>query len=130
MKNYKLIEPKVGMLGTYCIGTDRYAVVICKVNSSKSIFIQFLYDYKTSIEIPKYMIDGIEYWKGDAVKLCIDNAPSIDGTIDFIYENAEFWSEGTFTLRKNNKWVNKGKPMNSPGNLILGKADPYIDPDF
>ena len=34
-----VIEPKVGMLGTYFVGSDRYAIAIAKVITNKKIFV-------------------------------------------------------------------------------------------
>lgn len=120
-----VIEPKVGMLGTYFVGSDRYAVVVCKIFSPKKIFVQFLRDDN----ITKRVVDGIEYWGDDAEQLMKSNQPN-ENNPDFDWQNTRFWKEGTYTLRKNGRWIEQGRGLWECGAIHLGIADPYLDPSF
>ena len=127
-------EPSVGMLGTYYVGSDRYAVVVTAVETPRKIHILTLYDFDDSDRIVTE--DGIEYYAHDIDELIAKNAPKYhpefgDNAME-IYESEvrRMNDTTTYTLRKNGRWLRKGDWLWDCGAVHLGKADPYLDPSF
>lgn len=104
-----VLEPVVGMLGTYFVGSDRYAVVVKAVNTPKKIKIKRLYDFDKNRDA--YTDENnIEYYAHDL--------------------NSNMCDCETYTLRKNGRWMPMGYGLWDCGAVHLGKAEPYLDPSF
>lgn len=101
--------PVVGMGATYCIGSDRYAGTIIHV-------------HKNGRELA---------WQADSVQ---NVAPASErqwgGTQKYEYQSNPQAEIEIYTLRKNNRWVQKGRPIRGYGNLWIGERDHYMDPCF
>lgn len=100
----KDIQP--GMGGTLFCGSDRYAVVVTHVVSPKHIQVVTIYRPEGKFTTDENGIDWIN-----------------DQTI-------KFSSVQDYTLRKNGRWMPKGKGMWETSSIHIGKAEEYIDPDF
>lgn len=96
--------PEVGMECTICIGSDSYPGEVMEVNG-KSVVIREM-DVKIIARDIK-TTEAIYAWESDP-----------DGELQ------------TFTLRKNGRYVPKGKEMGCGTVLSLGKANYYRDPNF
>lgn len=116
-----VLVPKVGMMGTYFVGSDRYAVVVGKVFTKRKIGIVTLYNESDYLDTKT--VDGIEYWNNDA-------ALKYGTDLLHDYDPKRFLKESIYTLRKNGRWVEEGKGMWNCGAVHLGKADAYTDPYF
>lgn len=108
--------PEVGMVATYVIYTDRHAVDVIKVSSSKKTIT--VRQRKLIVTKKPVMVPG--------------------GFAAVVVEDAKFASEPDpdgeimkFSLRKSGQWKKAGHPMNSPGmRLVLGVDSPYYDYGF
>jgi len=104
--------PKVGMPATMYVGSDRYAMIVLEVKSSKRVMVTHMHDtdYEAYIKDPEHF-DGEE-----AIKK---------------YHLFTSYYEGTeYTLRKNGRWLPKGYGLHDTCGVILGSADNYRDPCF
>lgn len=133
-----VLEPKEGMLGTYYVGSDRYAIVVAKVITSKKIMILKHFVDDDVLE-KKVTIDGIEYLPDDVLNNLIKRSVPVRENYERYGEDAEdmfnweierFNKESTYTLRKNGRWVEQGRGLWECGSVHLGIADPYLDPCF
>lgn len=114
----EVILPVEGMMGTYYVGSDRYAVVCLKVNNKKCE-LAICYNI-TEDNLNKYVHtedDGGIYMDPDVFK-------------KFKKKLDEDEIMG-YSLRKNGIWYRIGSPM-SPGcgGVAFGFCQPYMDPSF
>ena len=127
-------EPSVGMLGTYYVGSDRYAVVVTAVETPRKIHLLTLYGFDDSDRIVTE--DGTEYYAHDIDELIAKHTPKYHPEFGEaamkVYENEikRMNDVTTYTLRKNGRWMQKGEGLWGAGAVHLGKADPYRDPCF
>lgn len=130
--------PKVGMLGTYFVGSDRYAVVVAKVFSPKKIFAIDVDE--STLSNKRVDENGIEWLDEETVaKILNDITPNrswyegmpeneIVEVLEF--DTKRFNRDNTYTFRKNGRWVEEGQSLWDCSSIHLGVADPYRDPDF
>lgn len=120
--------PTTGMLGTYFVGSDRYAVVCLRTFSNKRCEIVLLYGYD-EIE-PENIItteDGTMYLDEKIVERYA--AAKVLHEMKYPGETPHEFIE--YSLRKNGVWYPKGNPVRPGcGGVIFGYADPYRDPSF
>ena len=110
----------VGMCGTQCVGSDRYAVVITEIVSPKCVRVTHM--------------DRNDY---DNNRLIDENDNEyLDPRVmnDYVRVNRErtgFETLGKlFKLRKNGRWIEEGNSLWSTGVVHFGEADEYRDPSF
>lgn len=133
-----VLTPEVGMLGTYFVGSDRYAIVVFKVITAKKIMV--LKDYvDESILEKKVVRNGIEYLPEDVLNGLVERATPNREEYGIYANNSDeifewdlnrFNKESTYTLRKNGRWIEAGRGLWECGSIHLGVADPYLDPCF
>jgi hypothetical protein len=120
--------PTTGMLGTYFVGSDRYAVVCLHAFSNKKCNLAILYDYENIA--PSHIItteDGTMYLDEEMIakyagKKALEEAK---------YPDEESYNFLDYSLRKNGVWYRKGDPIQPGcGGVIFGTANPYRDPSF
>ena len=110
-----------GMGATMYCGSDRYPMVVTDVVSAKTIKIA-------------HVVDADE-------KAFINNAgiQMMSDTVLEKYKNMKDWEPGCgqsfyvklpYTLRKNGRWMPKGKGMWETCSVHIGCADSYRDPSF
>ena len=110
----------VGMCGTQCVGSDRYAMVITEIVSPKCVRLTHMnsndYDNNRLIDEndneyldPRIMTNYVRVNK----------------------ERTGFEALGKlFKLRKNDRWIEEGNSLWSTGVVHFGEADEYRDPSF
>ena len=110
----------VGLCGTMFVGSDRYAIVITEVISDKEIRIADMHDedYERNIKKDSNMNDCLY--------------PDIMRKYARLNEErTKFCSDGDiYKLRKNGRWIKKGRGLWETGGVHFGKAENYMDPDF
>ena len=110
----------VGMCGTQCVGSDRYAVVITEIVSPKCVRVSHMNrnDYDNNRLIDE---NDNEYLDPRVMN-------------DYVRVNEErtkFESCGKiFKLRKNGRWIQEGANLWSTGGVHFGVAEEYRDPSF
>ena len=97
--------PKVGMPATIFVGSDRYAMIVLEVLSSKRVIIAHMQD------------DDYDEFDGEAV---IEKYKSIDPQCKGM----------EYTLRKNERWLPKGSGLWDTCSARFGAAENYMDPCF
>lgn len=123
MNNFHLIQesmgvkvssketPVVGLCGTMFVGSDRYAVVVTEVCTPKKVKVRNLpWKFDDLVETKK----GLQYVKTEH----LDSIINEQGT------------PFTYTLRKNNRWMPKGKDCWGTCSIHFGHAQNYQDPSF
>lgn len=103
MHNETVITPEVGMGATYCIGSDRYAVTVVKVQGTTIVWTR--QDKTTRVDKNGY---------GENQRYI--NVPNPEGQLQ------------KFTLRRNGTWRAAGR--SNSGYLQLGERRTYQDPAF
>lgn len=116
--------PKVGMLGTEYVGSDRYGVICLQVNSPKKIVIGRLFNLnednvKNNKDI-RIDDEGVSWMDTDSKTL---EKYGIHGARDM-----EFWSLRTNKRTGNTSWHEQGKSKRS-SSIHWGIASPHIDID-
>lgn len=130
--------PVAGMLGTKCVGSDRYPVVCAKVLSTKRVMV-----LDVDENCHKNVIDGVEYYDGDIEALIKQATPKIEAIrahyhsvseeeiqAMFDYESRHFKSGTTYSLRDNGRWLSTGVGKWNTGSVNWGVAEFYLDPSF
>lgn len=110
-------NPQVGMGATIFVGSDRYAMVITKVNSPKSVMLARVY----SGDEQKFVTDenGTMWLPEELLENYSTN------------ENRYSWNRPTeYTLRKNGRWIPRGTGLWATGSARFGYAETYLDPSF
>ncbi len=102
------IEPKVGMVGTMYVGSDRYPIVVTRVFSPKKISICHMTD---------------EDWK-EYETYNESNLPDVIDVSGYHNDNI------IYTYRKNKRWMPQGFGQWETCSIHLGKANLYLDPSF
>jgi len=115
--------PKIGMLGTEYVGSDRYAVVCTQVYSLRKVAVGKLH-YLTEDNVknnPDILIDeeGVMWMSPDVLKKY-----GIDGSSDI-----ERWTLRINKTTGKKSWHEEGKARKS-SSIHWGIANPYRDPDF
>ena len=134
-----VIEPKVGMLGTYFVGSDRYAIAVAKVITNKKIFVIDV--NSEALENKTIDNNGIEWISDEYITEYLNKYTPNEEVCKRMYgddykpeylenELEYFYNSETYSLRKNGRWVHIGEGLWACGSIHLGVADPYIDPSF
>lgn len=110
-----------GMCATMFCGTDRYAMVVTKVTSNKTIRVAHIKDE----DMEKITtINGIQYLPNEVINEYLsEDHPDKWG----------YWgyrTGTTYTLRKNGRWMPKGQDMWGTSSIHVGHAENYRDPSF
>lgn len=110
-----------GMGATMYCGTDRYAMVVIEATSPKNIKVAHVYDEDENTFINT---NGIQMMPQDILEK---------------YANMKDWTpccgqswgvKLPYTLRKNGRWMPKGKGMWETCSIHIGCVDSYRDPCF
>jgi len=110
-----------GMGATMYCGTDRYAMVVVEVLSSKKIKVAYVDDYFNEFTTNENGVDMLPQSRIDLMKTWKDYDPSYGNSHGFLH---------IYTYRKNGRWMPSGKDMWDTCSIHIGKADEYRDPDF
>ena len=110
----------VGLCGTKFVGSDKYAIVITEVISQKEVRIEDIHDVDYDRNIHK------DENGNDFLDVVIMRKYSrVNG------DRTGFVSDGEiYKLRKNGRWILKGRGLWETGGVHFGKAENYMDPDF
>lgn len=104
-------NPRVGMVATMFVGSDRYPMVVTKVYTPKKISVCHMIDE-----------DWKKYEKYET---------SSDANEEIIIDTSKYMEKNiTYTYRKNHRWMPAGSGMWETCSIHLGKADYYMDPSF
>ncbi len=112
-------DPKVGMVATMFVGSDRYAMVVTEVFNNKKIKVTYIdHEDMNSIIVNENSSDYLP-----------DNIMNKYASIN---DNRTGW-EGVgsvYTYRKNKRWMPQGEGCWGTCSIHLGKAENYRDPNF
>jgi len=112
-------DPKVGMVATMFVGSDRYAMVVTEVFNNKKIKVTYIdHEDMNSIIVNENSSDYLP-----------DNVMNKYASIN---DNRTGW-EGVgsvYTYRKNKRWMPHGEDCWGTCSIHLGKAENYRDPNF
>lgn len=112
-----------GMGATMFVGSDRYAMVVTKVITPKKIMVAHLRD--EDVDKLNTNENGIDILPKDILKFYF----SQNETDNWGYPLSYHYSI-EYTLRKNGRWMPKGKGMWETCSIHIGKAENYRDPSF
>ena len=112
---------KPGMGATMYCGSDRYAMVVVDVVSPKHIKVAHVTDEDVHSFLSDGGIDVMPENILEKYKSLKDWEPACGQT---------YYVKLPYTLRKNGRWMPKGKGMWETCSIHIGKADSYTDPDF
>lgn len=102
-------EPQIGMGCTVCYITDSRPATIINIKKKNGKVTHIEIQYDKSI-----LIEGSEY----------------DGSAKYEYERDPNGIKECYRLRKNNKYVVQGAPLNHGPVLSVGHRRKYYDPHF
>ena len=112
-----------GMGATMYVGSDRYAMVVTKVITPKKIMVAHVLD--------KHMNEFVTDENGvmtlpDEVMEFYDRQNKTD---EYGY-HLSYYHSSEYTLRKNGRWMPKGRGMWETSSIHIGEADEYRDPNY
>ena len=110
-----------GMGATMFVGSDRYAMVVVEVVSPKSIKVVHIEDADESSFVEQNDIQMMPENVLEKYKNLKDYTPGC---------GQSFYVKLPYTLRKNGRWMPKGKGMWETGSIHVGCAENYRDPSF
>ena len=110
-----------GMGATMYCGSDSYAMVVTDVVSPKTIKVAHVYDCDENVFINKDGIDVMPEVTLEKYKNMKDWYPCCGQT---------FGVKLIYTLRKNGRWMPKGKGMWETCSIHIGCAENFRDPSF
>ena len=125
MNTQKFITPgnvKVGMAATEFVGSDRYAMVVIKVMSPKTIRIAHIRHGHEDLLVTDE--NGVQWIPEELIESYI----AADKPDQWGYYN--YFAGTTYTYRKNHRWMPKGHGMWETCSVSIGHAENYRDPSF
>ena len=125
MNTSKFVTPgnvKPGMVATEFVGSDRYAMVVIKVMSAKTIRISHLQD--SHLDLIETDENGVEWLPEELLEsYIVKDVPDK-------YGHYEYSAGTTYSYRKNHRWMPKGYGMWETCSIAIGHAENYRDPSF
>ena len=115
-------NPEVGMGATRFVGSDRYAMVVVKVNSKKNVEIAHVpHDMEDKFVTDEY---GIMRLPDEYLNKIIELG---NKKMDF---GKPYYAGIPYSLRKNGRWLPKGEGLWGTCSVRFGYAENYMDPCF